>query len=145
MYIHKLTHFLHVGWQKLQNATSYYLYTLFLPRPCSQIIYFYRIVKGIPKPAIRWSFKRAGTTAFSAMMESTETVHLNNVLKEQTGTYKCSAENALGSDSFTMEIIVECKSFFPLINKPKRNYLFYMYCYVKIYTRMTLKFLGNSV
>lgn len=69
----------------------------------------FRILQGNPKPSISWSFKSATMSTSNVMAETTETVHLKNVRKDQTGTYECSALNTQGSDSFAMKLVVECK------------------------------------
>ncbi|KAJ8728637.1 hypothetical protein PYW07_006333 [Mythimna separata] len=66
-----------------------------------------RMLKGIPTPRISWSFQPAGEATFRPMAETSATVHLNNVGRDRSGLYKCSALNALGSDSFDIQLVVE--------------------------------------
>ncbi|KAJ8720967.1 hypothetical protein PYW08_006432 [Mythimna loreyi] len=66
-----------------------------------------RLLKGIPKPNIRWSYQPADEQTFREMAETSETIYLNNVGRDRAGLYKCTAQNVLGSDSFTTNLVVE--------------------------------------
>ena len=36
---------------------------------------------------------------------------MNNITREQSGIYKCIAENQIGSDNQTIHVMVQCKRF----------------------------------
>ncbi|XP_050551663.1 hemicentin-2-like [Spodoptera frugiperda] len=64
-----------------------------------------RILKGIPKPTIVWSFLGSGTKMY--LKQTGETIQLKNAHRGQSGLYTCTAKNVLGSDNHNTELIVE--------------------------------------
>ncbi|KAH9643687.1 hypothetical protein HF086_001797, partial [Spodoptera exigua] len=64
-----------------------------------------RILKGIPKPTITWSFRGLGKKR--KLKETGETIHLKNAKRHKSGVYTCRAENVLGTDNHEIEVIVE--------------------------------------
>ncbi|KAF9410133.1 hypothetical protein HW555_010709, partial [Spodoptera exigua] len=64
-----------------------------------------RILKGIPKPTITWSFRGLGEKR--KLKETGETIQLKNAKRHKSGVYTCRAENVLGTDNHEIEVIVE--------------------------------------
>ncbi|CAH0663936.1 unnamed protein product [Spodoptera exigua] len=64
-----------------------------------------RILKGIPKPTITWSFRGLGKKR--KLKETGETIQLKNAKRHKSGVYTCRAENVLGTDNHETEVIVE--------------------------------------
>ncbi|CAH1634799.1 unnamed protein product [Spodoptera littoralis] len=64
-----------------------------------------RILKGIPKPTVTWSFRGSGKT--KNLKETGETLQLKNTQRDQSGLYICTATNVLGTDNHETEVIVE--------------------------------------
>ncbi|XP_022823576.1 hemicentin-2-like isoform X1 [Spodoptera litura] len=64
-----------------------------------------RILKGIPKPTVTWSFRGPGKT--KNLKETGETLQLKNAQRDQSGLYICTATNVLGTDNHETEVIVE--------------------------------------
>nr|XP_049697507.1 hemicentin-2-like [Helicoverpa armigera] len=79
-----------------------------------------RILKGIPKPTVRWVFRQASTDRIIRLKDTTETLVLKNVGKHQSGTYKCVAKNIMGLDRVSVEFVVEYK---PKIEEDDKNTL----------------------
>ncbi|KAF9796157.1 hypothetical protein SFRURICE_010166 [Spodoptera frugiperda] len=64
-----------------------------------------RLLKGIPKPTITWSFRAPGIKKY--LKQTGETIQLKNAQRDQTGLYICTAINVLGSDNHNMDVTVE--------------------------------------
>ncbi|CAH0663934.1 unnamed protein product [Spodoptera exigua] len=65
-----------------------------------------RILKGIPKPTIVWSF-RGSKGKKEYLKEKGEIIQLKNAKKHQSGVYMCTAINVLGADYHEIEVIIE--------------------------------------
>ncbi|KAF9424430.1 hypothetical protein HW555_000569 [Spodoptera exigua] len=85
-----------------------------------------RILKGIPKPTIVWSF-RGSKGKKEYLKENGEIIQLKNAKKHQSGVYMCTAINVLGADYHETEKLNEAitkhvftsTEFWPTVSKRK--------------------------
>lgn len=73
-----------------------------------QFLLSFRLVKGKPKPTVRWFFQTPlGNKELNASGEGH--IILYNVTTENSGTYRCEAHNYVGDDRHSTKIFVDCK------------------------------------
>ncbi|CAB3251608.1 unnamed protein product [Arctia plantaginis] len=66
-----------------------------------------RIVRGTPEPTMQWYFQQRKAKKFREIKDDTEALLIKNVGLDDEGTYKCNASNIVGSQSYTMDLVVE--------------------------------------
>ncbi|XP_013171679.1 PREDICTED: hemicentin-1 [Papilio xuthus] len=65
------------------------------------------VTEGIPRPEIRWSYKRPLTREFVLLDDVSYVIQINSTDLHQAGTYKCEASNLFGRDEHEMELIIK--------------------------------------
>ncbi|XP_013171391.1 PREDICTED: hemicentin-2-like [Papilio xuthus] len=66
-----------------------------------------RILKGNPKPIIKWSFKSKNNVTFYDINENKEDIRIENITSNEVGTYKCVAKNDIAEDSHILDLTIE--------------------------------------
>ncbi|CAB3232091.1 unnamed protein product [Arctia plantaginis] len=64
------------------------------------------VVKGVPRPSIKWYFKAKSSSEFVPLTGRTE-LNIEKADKTHTGTYKCVAQNVIGSSEHLTDLTVE--------------------------------------
>ena len=91
-------------------------------------------VSGEPAPTLRWYHGDTQLTAdASTSLEATPTftrIKVSNVTKANSGRYKVTAENKVGSDSAEFSVLVKGKGFIYIYNKPYSGPIFPILPYI---------------
>ncbi|XP_047508508.1 hemicentin-1-like [Pieris napi] len=67
---------------------------------------FCRVIKGKPKPSIKWFYKHPSSNKFTKLPTTGKTLHIDKLGIGNTGTYKCKANNPKGFDSADIQVYV---------------------------------------
>ncbi|CAB3224515.1 unnamed protein product, partial [Arctia plantaginis] len=65
-----------------------------------------RILRGTPKPTMQWNYQNKAKN-LKELEEINEALLLKNVTVDDEGKYTCNASNIVGSQSYTIDVIVE--------------------------------------
>ncbi|CAH0719140.1 unnamed protein product, partial [Brenthis ino] len=73
----------------------------------SNVVIKCNVTRGFPKPKIVWSFKYDESSEYSDLDEKSDTLRLENVKKDSTGTYMCTAINEIGKYTHEIDLFIE--------------------------------------
>ncbi|KAJ8728640.1 hypothetical protein PYW07_006336 [Mythimna separata] len=68
------------------------------------------IDQGEPTPKISWQFMDKNASKFVPIAGSENVLHISNAENKHAGSYKCVAQNSVGSDEHVTTLTVECLS-----------------------------------
>ncbi|CAK1542735.1 unnamed protein product [Leptosia nina] len=79
-----------------------------------------RLLKGNPKPTLSWKYKSYNSSRFTALPAAVDVneddLNISRTSMGHGGFYQCTAENVIGKDYYTVELIVQYP---PVFNNPQ--------------------------